>query len=146
MPQVIPTVQTFHTKLRQEAAGDADSGEAEVMYDLMYDKDMQKEAMLELRNPGSTSRDHGVVTLKWVYTGDLLQDLQSKQEEPQYVLPSATKFGCWMRLGCNCQATLVCVYDKKANGAVKGRRCKDDADCNLMGGECLKWGLCSSKK
>lgn len=92
-----------------------------------------------------------------------------KFEMLKLVFPDATKYGCWMRLGYSCKATVICVYDKeyvplgaltvvqvclktieffRANGAVvKGKFCEEDSDCSRPSGKCQKgWGLCYVNK
>ncbi|RCN45155.1 hypothetical protein ANCCAN_08842 [Ancylostoma caninum] len=157
-----PIFDNFHNTLRQKVAGGIPINyqyfQKRLMYGLIYDCLMEKDADKAVRNPNALI-DLPVVRFSTEYGGDKgrlpnavengFEDLIVKDKKAliQMIYPKATRFACARTVKRGSpgysRIDVACVYDKKAElTAFDGKGpCSKDEDCTYFGGKC-QWHLC----
>ncbi|EYC02248.1 hypothetical protein Y032_0101g3390 [Ancylostoma ceylanicum] len=155
-----PIFDNFHNTLRQKVAGgiplsNTQHVQQRLMYGLIYDCLLEKEANKVVRNKGGVG-NLGVIKFTKDYDGRLPKAVEDGFNELiqkdrlalyQIIYPRATRFACARTVGRGSggrnRIGVACVYDKKPGGSslIFGGACKSDGDCKYYGGTC-KWHLC----
>ncbi|KAL6732104.1 hypothetical protein Aduo_002901 [Ancylostoma duodenale] len=155
-----PIFDDFHNTLRQKVAGgiplsNTQHVQQRLMYGLIYDCLMEKDADQEVRNPGSV-KHLPVVRFTKEYAGRLPTAVKEGFEELlgdrkaliQIIYPKATRFACARTVkrgtGGRNRIDVACVYDKRPDGSpvISGGACKTDQDCKYYPDSKCQWHLC----
>ncbi|RCN45156.1 hypothetical protein ANCCAN_08843 [Ancylostoma caninum] len=156
-----PIFDNFHNTLRHKVArgiplNHSQHFQPRLMYGLIYDCLLEKEADKVVRNKGGVDNNLGVIKFSKDYDGRLpkavkegFDELIQKDRKALYqvIYPKATRFACARTVGRGSggknRIGVACVYDQKAVlTAFDGKGpCKTDNDCTYHGGRC-QWNLC----
>ncbi|RCN52357.1 hypothetical protein ANCCAN_01399 [Ancylostoma caninum] len=153
----------FHNTLRQKVAGGIPVNfqhfQKRLMYGLIYDCQLEKEAEKEVRKPG-TVKNYPALRFSKLYGGDKgtlskvveegLKELAQNDKKAlfQMIYPKATRFACGRTVkrerGTKYgRVDVACIYDKKAElTAFRGEACNKDADCTYYASSKCQYHLC----